>query len=67
MKRATQTDYARRILRVLLHIQHNLDAALPLEELASVALFSPFHFHRVFRGMVGESVLDEGLCVSASD
>jgi Fe2+ transport system protein FeoA len=33
-----------------------LDAELDLEDLAAVAHFSPFHFHRVFRGMVGESV-----------
>jgi AraC family transcriptional regulator len=52
----TATDYAQRVMRVLLFIQQNLDRALPLEELASVACFSPFHFHRVFRGMVGESV-----------
>ena len=54
--RTTRQDYRRRILRVLVHIQHNLDAALPLEKLAEVACFSPFHFHRIFRGLVGESV-----------
>ncbi len=56
MRTATEEDYATRLRRVLIHIQHNLDAALSLEELAGVAAFSPFHFHRVFRGMVGESV-----------
>jgi AraC family transcriptional regulator len=55
-KAATRDEYARRILRVLVHVQQNLDAALPLEELAAIACFSPFHFHRIFRGMVGESV-----------
>ena len=57
MRPDTRADYARRILRVLVHIQQNLDRALPLEDLASVANFSPFHFHRVFRGMVGETVM----------
>jgi AraC family transcriptional regulator len=52
----TQRDYAERILRVLLHIQAHLDEPLDLERLADVAHFSPFHFHRVFRGVVGESV-----------
>lgn len=42
--------------RVLNFIQKNLDRPLPLEDLAAVACFSPYHFHRVFRGMVGESV-----------
>jgi AraC family transcriptional regulator len=40
----------------LLHIQENLDGDLTLQELAGVAHFSPFHFHRIFRGMVGESL-----------
>src|SRR5467141_1408666 len=51
-------SYHERILRVLLHIQRNLDRPLELEELASIACFSPFHFHRIFRGMVGESVME---------
>ena len=46
----------KRILRVLVHIQTHLDENLALDDLARVAHFSPFHFHRVFRGMMGESV-----------
>ncbi|HNO77312.1 MAG TPA: AraC family transcriptional regulator [Phycisphaerae bacterium] len=57
MKRTTQQDYHARILRVLVHIQNSLDDALSLEELASISCFSPYHFHRVFKGMVGESVM----------
>src|SRR5262245_8958167 len=56
MKEETSEDYRMRMLRVLVHIQQNLDAPLPLEELAAIALFSPFHFHRIFRGLIGESV-----------
>ena len=56
MKDETLQDYKSRILRVLLHIQRHLDHELDLVELAGIAAFSPFHFHRVFRGMVGESV-----------
>ena len=56
MTSTTEQDYRKRILRVLVYIQNHLDEALPLEELARVAYFSPYHFHRVFRGMVGESV-----------
>ncbi len=54
---ATRSDYAQRILRVLVHIQHNLDNDLSLDDLAAIARFSPYHFHRVFRGLVGESVM----------
>lgn len=53
---ATQRDYAERIGRVLDHIRANLDATLDLDELANLSHFSAFHFHRVFRGVVGEPV-----------
>ena len=56
MRTATVEDYKARILRVLVYIQRHLDEDTPLEDLARVAAFSPYHFHRVFRGMVGESV-----------
>lgn len=49
-------SYEERILRVLVHIQSHLSETLELDDLARVAHFSPFHFHRVFRGMVGESL-----------
>lgn len=56
MKRSTFEDYKERMLRVLLYIQQHLDEETPLEALARVAAFSPYHFHRIFRGMLGESV-----------
>ena len=56
MKPATEQDYHQRIVRTLVYIQRHLDEELELDELASVAAFSRFHFHRVFRGMVGESL-----------
>ncbi|MHC4401192.1 MAG: AraC family transcriptional regulator [Planctomycetota bacterium] len=56
MRSDTQRDYRQRLLRVLVHVQKHLDDPLPLEELARVANFSAYHFHRIFRGMVGESV-----------
>ncbi len=56
MRSATNQDYRQRLLRVQLHIQEHLDEEITLPELARLAHFSPFHFHRVFRGMTGESV-----------
>ena len=56
MKTSTAADYHERILRTLAHIQAHLDDALDLDGLARVACFSPYHFHRVFRGLVGEPV-----------
>jgi AraC family transcriptional regulator len=48
--------YERRILRVLSHIHDNLDGDLSLETLAKVACMSPFHWHRVFYGITGETL-----------
>lgn len=56
MKQDTRQDYEERMLRVLIHIQRHLDHSPTLEELAAVAHFSPYHFHRIFRGMTGESL-----------
>lgn len=58
MKSETEQAYHEHILRVLVHIQGRLDETMSLDELARVAHFSPHHFHRVFRGMVGESVME---------
>lgn len=56
MTSETQRLYRERILKVLVHIQQHLDHALSLDALAELAHFSPYHFHRIFRGMVGEGV-----------
>lgn len=49
-------DYEARILRVLAHIEANLAEDMSLDTLADVAALSRFHFHRVFRGLAGETV-----------
>ncbi|MGE4468940.1 MAG: GyrI-like domain-containing protein [Desulfovibrio sp.] len=56
MRKSTRTDYQERILRVLQHIQENLDQNLDVRELADLACFSQAHFHRFFKGMLGESL-----------
>ncbi len=56
MREHTREQYEERILRVQMFIQRRLDESLALDDLADVACFSPYHFHRIFRGMVGESV-----------
>jgi AraC family transcriptional regulator len=56
MREATEQAYHERLLAVLVYIQEHMDEPLSLEELARVAHFSPYHFHRIFRGMIGESV-----------
>lgn len=45
-----------KLLPVLVHIQANLDGDLSLEALAKRVRLSPFHFHRLFRSAVGETL-----------
>jgi len=56
MRPSTEQDYRERTVRTLVYIQEHLDDALELEQVAAVAAFSSFHFHRIFRGLVGESL-----------
>jgi len=48
-------EYFSRINKVLDYIENNLESQFTLEELASVANFSKFHFHRIFLGVIGET------------
>lgn len=50
------TEYQSRISKVLDYIEKNLDGELSLELLATIAFFSPFHFHRIFTTHTGESI-----------
>lgn len=56
MKPSTGNDYRTRIERVLAHIAAHLESELGLTELAEIAHVSPYHFHRLFRAMTGESI-----------
>jgi AraC family transcriptional regulator len=56
VKAATLESYQERIGRAVRHLELHLDEPIPLEELARVAHFSAYHFHRIFTGIVGESV-----------
>ncbi len=47
-------EYIQRINRVLDYIDANLDKSLTLKELADVAHFSQYHFHRIFGVFFGE-------------
>ena len=49
-------NYTARINCVIDYIAANIDKDLSLEELAGVAHFSPFHFHRIFSAMVSETL-----------
>ncbi|MDH5180398.1 MAG: AraC family transcriptional regulator [Gammaproteobacteria bacterium] len=53
-----QSGHRRRITVAMDFIQANLHRNPPLEEVAQAACFSPFHFHRIFKLLVGETVAD---------
>lgn len=44
------------MLDVISYIQQHLDENMSLEELADIACFSKYHFHRIFTGMTGETI-----------
>jgi AraC family transcriptional regulator len=48
--------YRRRINKVINYINDNLDKSLSLNDLADLAHFSSFHFHRIFVALIGESL-----------
>jgi AraC family transcriptional regulator len=54
----TRQPYLRRINAVIDHIRAHPEGDLSLAALAGIAGFSPFHFHRIFSGIVGETVHD---------
>ncbi|WKB51819.1 AraC family transcriptional regulator [Eleftheria terrae] len=55
---ASRSAYMNRINRVFDHIDAHLAEVLDLDALAGVANFSPWHFHRVFRALTGETVAE---------
>ncbi|MEO6601815.1 MAG: AraC family transcriptional regulator [Polyangiaceae bacterium] len=58
MKPETQSFYEAAVQTALARVVASLDEALDLGSLARGAALSPFHFHRIFRGMVGETPLE---------
>lgn len=58
MKPDTRAFYLDAVTRVLRQLVAQLDDSADLAALARLAQLSPFHFHRIFRGMVGETALE---------
>jgi len=57
---ATRTveDYADRVERVHAYLAAHLDRDVDLDHLAGIACFSPFHFHRIYHALQGETVAE---------
>ncbi len=52
----TTIDYKKRVCSAMNYISRNIERNLSLEEIAKSASFSMFHFHRIFKAVVGETV-----------
>jgi AraC family transcriptional regulator len=58
VKPTTRSFYESAVLRAIERVVQSLDDALDLTELARPAALAPLHFHRIFRGMAGETPLE---------
>lgn len=54
----SRIEYRSCINRVMDYIDQNLDKSFELKDIANVANFSPFHFHRIFTFLLGETPID---------
>lgn len=52
---ASRKEYRARINRVMDYIESNIDKPADLGVMAGIAHFSPYHFHRIFTVMTGET------------
>lgn len=51
-------DYTACIQKTLLYIEGHLTACLTLKDLADESGYSPYHFHRLFQALTGETVME---------
>lgn len=58
MSNSTKDDYVQSVCRVILYIEQNYNSDLTLDELSKIASFSKYYFHRIFKSIVGESMVD---------
>lgn len=57
-KELSRQEYIARINRVMDYIGRNLEKQIDLGVMAQIASFSPYHFHRIFSYIVGETPND---------
>ncbi|BFO65614.1 GyrI-like domain-containing protein [Chryseobacterium sp. KCF3-3] len=49
-------EYKKRIVKTIQYIDNHIDAGLSLEKVSEVSAYSPFHFHRIFKLVTGETL-----------
>ena len=58
IQETSRAEYVSRINRVMEYIDNHYYEQINLNMLAEIAHFSPFHFHRVFSMLTGETPID---------
>lgn len=56
MNKVSSTSYEDRLQRVTSYIYENLDQDIDLDRLAEIACMSPYHWHRIYRAVYGETI-----------
>jgi len=56
MKKTTSANYRQRLTAVIDYIHDNINGELDVNTLADVAFMSPYHFHRIYRELMQETV-----------
>ncbi|MDG3088452.1 AraC family transcriptional regulator [Vibrio hannami] len=51
-----KTNYDLKLKPVIRYLEQNYNSSLNLEKVASLAALSPYHFHRVFKAVTGETL-----------
>ncbi len=57
-KKLLREEYISRINKVQDYIENHLDEALSVEKISQISRFSPYHFHRIFSSLVGETLFE---------
>ncbi len=52
----TNSYYIERINKVIDYIEENIEQKLTLVQLSNIAMFSKYHFHRIFKSVTGETL-----------
>lgn len=56
MKKETRQQYLEAINRAIVFIETNMTENISLEEIAEYAFLSKYHFHRIFKSIIGNTV-----------
>ena len=56
MTKGMKMDYLQQLEKAIVFIENNLNEAIRVEDVAGIAGYSYYHFHRVFEAVLGQSI-----------